>query len=127
FKLRQGATWDDREPTSGREIVAEDVAYTFERFYTSEFLSGVTPQPAPEIEVQDDYTLTFRLATPNSQLLTFYANQNFMIVPHEVEDAFGDFKLADNARGAGPWIIEQYAPGSRVVFRKNPKYMFEGQ
>src|SRR5690606_26423694 len=83
FKLRPGVTWDDREPTGGREIVAEDVAYSFERFYTSEFLQGVTPQPGPTMEVQDDHTITFTIDRPNSQLLTFYANQNFVIVPHE--------------------------------------------
>ena len=32
FKLRKGVRWHNKPPVNGRELVADDVRYTFERF-----------------------------------------------------------------------------------------------
>ena len=32
FKLRRGARWHNKPPVNGREVTAEDVKYTYERF-----------------------------------------------------------------------------------------------
>src|SRR5215510_142338 len=34
FKLRKGVRWHNKAPVNGRELTAEDVKYTYERFLT---------------------------------------------------------------------------------------------
>ena len=34
FHLRQGVKWHNKPPVNGRELVAEDVKFTFDRFLT---------------------------------------------------------------------------------------------
>src|ERR671922_1817984 len=34
FHLRQGVKWDNKPPVNGRELVADDVKFTYERFLT---------------------------------------------------------------------------------------------
>jgi len=34
FHLRQGVTWQNKPPVNGRELVAEDVKFTYDRFLT---------------------------------------------------------------------------------------------
>ena len=45
FKLREGVRWHDVAPVNGRELVAEDVAYSLERLRTPELAQC---GPAPE-------------------------------------------------------------------------------
>ena len=123
FKLNKGIKWDSRSPTNGRELVAGDVKFTWDRFYGSDFLKGVQPQPPPEaIEVVDDYTLKVTLPGPNSQWLNLAANGNLLLYAHEVEDTFGDYKIAENQRGAGPYKLKKWVPGSLILFERNPDY-----
>src|SRR5712691_4929646 len=57
FHLRQGVTWHNKPPVNGRELVAEDVKFTFDRFLTEpanperEMLESVD-----RVEVVDRYT-----------------------------------------------------------------------
>jgi peptide/nickel transport system substrate-binding protein len=38
FYLRQGVTWPNKPPLNGRELVAQDVKFTFDRFLTEKAL-----------------------------------------------------------------------------------------
>ena len=65
FHLRQGVQWHNKPPVNGRELVAEDVKFTFDRFLT------VEGNPAREllesvagVEVVDRYTVKFLLKEP---------------------------------------------------------------
>jgi peptide/nickel transport system substrate-binding protein len=36
FHLREGVKWHNKPPVNGRELVAEDVKFTFDRFLTEQ-------------------------------------------------------------------------------------------
>ena len=36
FHLRQGVKWHNKPPVNGRELVAEDVKFTYDRFLTEQ-------------------------------------------------------------------------------------------
>ena len=128
FSLNPDVRFDARPPTSGRALAAEDVKYTFDRFYASSFLKGVEPQPPPRgVEAVDQRTARFNLQEPYSQYLSLLANGNFVLYAREVEDTFGDFKKAENNRGAGPFILDSYVPNSQIVFKRNPDYFRKGR
>src|SRR5215813_7482262 len=75
FHLRQGVRWHNKPPVNGRELVAEDVKFTFDRFLT---VDGNPERQLLEsvdrIEVVDRYTVKFLLNEPFVWLLDILAN-----------------------------------------------------
>jgi len=65
FHLRQGVHWHNKPPVNGRELVAEDVKFTFDRFLT---MPGNPSRDLLEaldrVEVMDRYTVKFLLHEP---------------------------------------------------------------
>ena len=62
FHLRQGVTWHNKPPVNGRELVAEDVKFTFDRFLAEKGnqLRDML-EPVERVEVVDRYTVQFPL------------------------------------------------------------------
>ena len=65
FHLRQGVTWHNKPPVNGRELVAQDVKFSFDRFLTE---NGNPERQLLEsvdwVEVMDRYTVKFVLKEP---------------------------------------------------------------
>jgi len=128
FHLRQGVKWHNKPPVNGRELVAEDVKFSFDRFLTVEgnperqLLESVD-----RVEVVDRYTVKFLLKEPFVWLLDILANAMCMwIVAPEVGAKYGDFKKVETAIGTGPFLLESYEPNVKTVFRRNPDYFRQG-
>jgi len=128
FQLRQGVKWHNKPPVNGRELVAEDVKFSFDRFLTVEgnperqLLESVD-----RVEVVDHYTVKFLLKEPFVWLLDILANAMCMwIVAPEVGAKYGDFKKVETAIGTGPFLLESYEPNVKTVFRRNPDYFRQG-
>src|SRR6266571_3584894 len=65
FHLRQGVHWHHKPPVNGRELVAEDVKFSFDRFLTEQANSlRFLLDPVDRVEVVDRYTVTFLLKEP---------------------------------------------------------------
>src|SRR4030095_3331899 len=65
FHLRQGVCWHNNPPVNGRELVAEDVKFTFDRFLTVEGNPERLLLEAVERgEGVDPYTVPLRLTQP---------------------------------------------------------------
>jgi peptide/nickel transport system substrate-binding protein len=129
FHLRQGVKWHNKPPLNGRELVAEDVKFTFDRFMT------VQGNPARDllaavdrVEVVDRYTVKFILHEPFVWLLDTLAQTSGMwIIAPEVVQHFGDLKPPESAIGTGPFILEHYEPNVKIVFTRNPQYFRDDQ
>jgi peptide/nickel transport system substrate-binding protein len=128
FYLRKGVKWHNKPPVNGRELVAEDVKYSFDRFLTVEgnperqLLESVD-----RVEVVDRYTVKFLLKEPFVWLLDILANAMCVwIVAPEVGKQYGDFKKVETAIGTGPFLLESYEPNVKTVFRRNPDYFRQG-
>src|SRR6266571_4859884 len=128
FHLRKGVKWHNKPPVNGRELVAEDVKFTFDRFLTEkgnperQLLDSVE-----RVEVVDRYTVKFLLKEPFVWLLDILANAMCMwIVAPEVVQKYGDLKTVDTAIGTGPFLLEDYEPNVKTVFRRHPAYFRPG-
>ena len=128
FHLRRGVRWHNKPPVNGRELTAEDVRFTYERFLTEKgnplkfFLD-----PVDRVEAVDRYTVRFRLKEPFVWLVHMLANPaGTWIVPREVVEKQGDLKKAESAIGTGPFILDRYEPNVKTVFRRNPDYFRPG-
>jgi peptide/nickel transport system substrate-binding protein len=128
FYLRRGVKWHNKPPVNGRELVAEDVKFTFDRFLSEKgnpsryFLDSVD-----RVEVVDRYTVKFVLHEPFVWLLDMLASATSMwIIAPEAAQQYGDLKRVETAIGTGPFILERYEPNVKTVFRRNPDYFVPG-
>jgi peptide/nickel transport system substrate-binding protein len=127
FKLRKGVRWHNKPPVNGRELTAEDIKYTYERFLT---LKGNPNRQMLEqvekIEALDRYTVKFTLSEPFAWFLDYLAATVMWIVPREAVEKFGDLKKAEACIGTGPWMLERYDTNVRLTFVRNPDYFIPG-
>jgi len=129
FHLRRGVQWHNKPPLNGRELVADDVRFTFDRFL-SEPANVLREQlePVERIEVVDRYTVKFILKEPFVWLPDRLASTSGMwIIAPEVVAKFGDLKKPESAIGTGPFILERYEPNVKTVFKRNPDYFLTEQ
>ena len=109
FKLRQGVRWQNKPPLNGRELVAEDVKYSFERFLGEK---GNANKPmlasVDKVEAPDKYTVRVTLKEPFAWFLDMLSNPGALwIIAREcVEKSGGDLRKVESAVGTGP-----YTPG----------------
>ncbi len=128
FHLRQGVKWHNKPPVNGRELVAEDVKFTFERFLTEKAnpLRYIL-EAVDKVEVVDRYTVKFLLHEPFVWLIDVLANPvGTWIIPREVVEQFSDLKKPESAIGTGPFLLERYEPNVKTVFKRNPNYFLSG-
>src|SRR5712691_1669925 len=121
FHLRQGVKWHNKPPVNGRELVAEDVKFTFDRFLAEK----ANPlryllESVDRIEVVDHYTVKFLLKEPYVWLVDVLANPIMWIIAPEVVQHFGDLKKAESAIGTGTFLLEHYEPNVKTVFTRHP-------
>jgi peptide/nickel transport system substrate-binding protein len=129
FHLRRGVRWHNKPPVNGRELVAEDVKFTFDRYRAEKG----NPErqlldPVDRIEVVDRYTVKFLLKEPFVWLLDVLANaMGVWIIAPEVVEKYGDLKKVETAIGTGPFLLERYEASVKTVFKRNPEYFLKGQ
>ena len=129
FHLRQGVKWHNKPPLNGRELVADDVKFTYDRFLTEQGnpLRYVL-ESVDRVEVVDRYTVKFILKEPFVWLVNVLANPHgTWIIAPEVVQQFGDLKKPESVIGTGPFILERYEPNVKTVFKRNPDYFLKDQ
>jgi peptide/nickel transport system substrate-binding protein len=128
FHLRKGVKWHNKPPVNGRELVAGDVKFTFDRFLTEKGNADrYVLESVDRVEVVDRYTVKFLLKEPYVWLIDVLANPRSMwIIAPEVVEKFGDLKQAESAIGTGPFLLERYEPNVKTVFKRNPDYFLPG-
>ena len=136
FKLRKGLTFSDGTP-----LTAEDVAFTFTRLlepktkapyqgeYTNiigakDFIAGKATSVAGIIIV-DPQTIRFDLEKPAPYFLNQIALPTADIVSRKAVEKYGD-SFGEHPVGAGPFVLEKWDRGQKLVLSKNLKYYREG-
>jgi peptide/nickel transport system substrate-binding protein len=127
FKLKKGVRWHPKPPVNGRELTAEDVKYSYDRFLT---IKGNPNRPVLEsvdrIETPDKYTVKFMLKEPNAWFLDMLASTSTWIIARECVEKFGDLRKVDSVVGTGPWMLERWEPNVKMTFVRNPNYFVSG-
>jgi peptide/nickel transport system substrate-binding protein len=128
FKLRKGVRWHNKPPVDGRELTAEDVVYTIERFRTVKGNANAYMLAALDrVDAPDRHTVKFTLKQPYAWFLDVLANPNAVcIVAKECVEKFGDLKKPEATVGTGPWMLDSYRPNVGYTLVRNPSYFVSG-
>ena len=129
FKLRRGVRWHNKPPVNGRELDAEDVVYTLDRFRTVKGNANAYMLAALDrVEALDKYTVKFTLKESYAWFLDILANPMAVcIVAKEcVEKMGGDLKKPEATVGTGPWMLDSYRPNVGMTLVRNPTYFVPG-
>jgi len=142
FTLRHGVHF---QAPVNREVTAEDVRYSIERALSPRTadaamagslfwspLQGTAPfwgKKAAHISgitTQGRYGIRFRLSAPDRSFLNVLAMPFTSVVPREWVARWGDKGFSDHALGTGPFTLQSWAHGSRMVLARNPRYFQPG-
>ena len=120
FNMRKGIHFQNLPPANGREVVAEDVIYSFNR------ITDVQPQPfwtdyVKTMSAPDPYTFRLEIARPYAYTLPDVGGA---IVPREAVEQWGDLKT--HGLGSGPFQVKSIAQGSGLELERNTGYHVEG-
>jgi len=129
FRLRRGVRWQNRPPVNGRELTADDVVYSVERFRTVKGNANAYMLASLDrVEAIDRYTVRFTLKEPYVWFLDMLANSHAVpMIARECVDKFGDLKKPEATVGTGPWMLDGYQPNVGFTFVRNPGYFVPGQ
>jgi peptide/nickel transport system substrate-binding protein len=124
FKLRKGVRWHNKPPVNGRELTADDVVYTVERFRMVKGNANAYMLKAVDrVEAQDRYTVKFTLTEPFAWFLDMLANPMAVaIIARECVEKFGAATAlysaeADVARARRQQSAANRPRGGRVMAR----------
>jgi ABC-type transport system substrate-binding protein len=148
FHLRRGIYFSPDPAFKGkrRELVAQDYAYTWKRFFDPEnrspsqsFLQdkivgldalGLQAKktgrfdydvPVAGFEMPDPYTLRIHLNAPDYNFLYSVAYTGLGAVAREVIESYGA-QTPQHPVGTGPYLLSRYVPRSKIVLTANPDF-----
>ena len=137
--LKDGIQWSD-----GKPVTAKDYEYSWKKLCdpaisadyltllgdegmvkgASEFAAGTGKKEDVGVKAKDDKTLEVTLKQPNPYFESFLAFKLLAPQREDIDKALGEQYGQDFSKMVfnGPFVIAEYAKGSKLVFKKNEKY-----
>lgn len=119
FTIRQGAKFHD-----GKPVTAEDVKFSFDVIFIDEFRAFHARPYYENIEsatIIDPHTVQFK--AKNLYFGNFNAVAGLQVIPKHV---YGNVekakKLNKKIAGSGPYLLDKYDKGRRIVLKRNAKW-----
>jgi peptide/nickel transport system substrate-binding protein len=126
WHLRKGIHFApaNKAPTNGREMVADDVAFTFTKVWTTPTVYQSTAYPyLISATATDKYTVTMKTKPGYANVIWEQsAIQMIGIVPRDLYEKYGNLQDWRNACGTGPFMLTDYVVGSGLTLPRNPNY-----
>jgi peptide/nickel transport system substrate-binding protein len=123
WQLKEGVTWSDGSP-----FTSADVLFTYEAAVNADSGSVRTSSFAgiESIEAPDDYTVVITYAEFNSSFLDQF---QWGILPASAGEAADMLSWDYNRQplGTGPFKVDEWISGDRIVMSRNENYREEGQ
>lgn len=121
FRLRPGLAFHDGVPVRAADCVA-----SIRRWAARDPAGGRLMQATAALEAEDDTAFRFRLSRPFPAalaVLSRYSSTPY-VMPERIA-ATEPTKQVTEAVGSGPFtfVRDEWLPGQRVVFARNPRYV----
>lgn len=123
FKLREDVVFHD-----GEKFNAAAVKATFDWYISEEcnakFISRISTLDS--VEVLDEYTVRFNLSQPfGSFIYSLCDSTGFIMSPKAIKEHREE--LTTYASGTGPFMVEDYFEGEKLILVRNPNYYEMGE
>ncbi len=125
FHLRDDVRWQDIHPVNGRKLVAEDVAFSYERQATEGWPNASLLRSMAGVQAEDDVTLRVDLHRHDSDFLLALADGHSKIVAREVVEGVGGLESGPVV-GSGPWRWLKTERDVGSSLEANPDYFEKG-
>jgi len=128
YHIRKGVHWQGKPPVNGRELIADDVAYTLSRqvfggmAHGLGMKDGTRPEQIRSIEATDRYTVVVKNTEDIRPPIGVMAEKVRIMAPEAGGPPPGDHRDWRNCVGTGPFMIVDYALASSVSTVRNPNY-----
>ncbi len=126
WHIRKGVYYHNKPPANGRELTAADVVWNFKRYMGSPFVERTFLDSIDSVEQLDKWTVEMKINLPiglDRDLLRGIMDRptRLMIAPESVGPS-GEVEDWRLTAGTGPFMLEDYVPGSSLTFERNPDY-----
>lgn len=115
FYLRKNAVFHD-----GKPVTAEDVKFSFDAIFEPKYNAAhMRPyyENIEKAEIVDPLTVKFKVKTP--YFLNFESVAGLVVLPkHIYSDVEKSKKMNKEVVGAGPYMIERFDKGQKIVLKK---------
>ena len=118
FHLRDDVYWQNVAPLNGRQFIASDVKFAYER-YATEGVHQAYWVNSGSVDAPDNQTLTISLATAVADFIRPLASCYQSIHPRELVDSG---QIEQTAVGTGPMILDEAIQAEKVSYVKNPDF-----
>ena len=119
FKLRKGVLFHH-----GRELTADDVIFTIERF--KETWVSYVVRDLDTMTALDDHTVRITFKQPAAHFLGSMAPRWTGMVPRDVVEKVGKDAFKSQPVGTGAFRFTEHVPFQRLVTERNADYFREG-
>lgn len=123
FHLRRDVSFHDGSP-----FRAAAVARNVERIFQPGAVTSLAKQllgPLHKVEVLDDHTIRLHLFEPHAALLDGLAQPYLGIASAEALASNDELHYQYHQSGTGPFVLEDYLPGERILLRRFDAYGLE--
>jgi peptide/nickel transport system substrate-binding protein len=123
FKLRK-ATFSNGDP-----VTAEDVKFSIDRFANPDINSFYAGFGAmiERTEIVDASTFRIYLNRVDGAFLDYLSTFIPSIIPKKIYEQMGDEAFSEKPIGSGPFMVNEWVRGEKLVLDRNPYYWKEGQ
>lgn len=119
--VRKGIHFQNIPPVNGRELTAEDVRYSEQRFCDNPVSPCAWRPYVQSITAPDKWTVVFKWKQPYGSAVLDIMFTPWIYAPESVT-AYGNLRDWRNACGTGPFILKDYVPDSSLYYVKNTNY-----
>jgi peptide/nickel transport system substrate-binding protein len=126
YHIRQGVHWHDKAPTNGREMTADDVAFSLNRWWDDSRSYGARAYSRAthleSITAADKWTVVFK-AQPGKLGSVYEMASGFVkIFPRDAVEFYGNMEDWKNSIGTGAYMLADYVRDSSATLVRNPNY-----
>lgn len=115
-KLRVGSKFWDQSP-----VTAADVAWSLQRLRDSQSPLKLTMERVASCEALNNESLKIKFSQPEPDFVKMLAHLQAAILKKD-SDKFAALPLAQHIVGAGAFCPDDFQPGTRYIFRRNPGF-----
>ena len=122
YQVRQGVHFHDKAPANGRELTADDVAFSLNRQWESRTSIFPGNPYIQSITAPDKSTVVIKSDPGKMGVIYRYASWYAHTYPREAIEKYGDMGDWRNACGSGAFLLTDYVAGSSATFERNPNF-----